>query len=629
MRRNSVRLLKYVCVVGLFLLVAPAVLKYYSMSGDESADSEKAQRFEHGLRNNAGLVMNLENSRETAKKPPDAEESNRIQVTAPPGAIIGSDSNLPLKKIDWHDYGAISNELKRKGPGEQGMGVHLDASDNDKKNELYKVNGFNALASDKISLNRALRDIRNPACRTQKYWSKLPNASIVIPFHNEHWSTLLRTVVSCRTRAPRHLLHEIILVDDFSTKEHCKKPLDDYVANNFDNVKVVRAQKREGLIRTRLLGAKAATGQVLIFLDSHCECNVNWLPPLLDPIAEDRKTVVCPFIDVLDYETFMYRAQDEGARGAFDWEFFYKRLPLLPEDRANPAKPFKSPVMAGGLFAMDKSWFWDLGGYDPGLEIWGGEQYELSFKIWQCGGTMVDTACSRIAHVYRKFAPFPNPGLGDFVGKNYKRVAEVWMDEYKEHLYRRRPHYRQLNAGDLTAQIAIRNRLKCKSFKWFMTEIAFDLPKHYPPVEPPSYASGELRNLGNNMCVDTRFKSANERFGLEECVADGHGRSGEQQFELTWHKDIRPNKRNVCFDVSQSIHKAPVILFACHGMKGNQFWKYNVDTKQVYHVSSSRCLDSNGDTKEIYIANCDANSKTQRWSFKTVNETELRRLWSS
>ena len=60
-----------------------------------------------------------------------------------------------------------------------------------------------------------------------------------------------------------------------------------------------------------------------------------------EPIAEDYRTCVCPFIDVVDFETFQYRAQDEGARGAFDWELFYKRLPLLPEDLKHPTDPFK------------------------------------------------------------------------------------------------------------------------------------------------------------------------------------------------------------------------------------------------------------------------------------------------
>jgi polypeptide N-acetylgalactosaminyltransferase len=67
--------------------------------------------------------------------------------------------------------------------------------------------------------------------------------------------------------------------------EHCKKPLDDYVAKHLPNVQVIHLPERSGLIRARLAGATRATAEVLIFLDSHTEASVNWLPPLLGKVT--------------------------------------------------------------------------------------------------------------------------------------------------------------------------------------------------------------------------------------------------------------------------------------------------------------------------------------------------------
>jgi len=58
------------------------------------------------------------------------------------------------------------------------------------------------------------------------------------------------------------------------------------------------------------------------------------------------------------------------------------------------------------------------------------------FQIWQCGGSLEIVTCSHVGHVFRKATPYTFPGgTGHVINKNNRRLAEVWMDEFKDFFY--------------------------------------------------------------------------------------------------------------------------------------------------------------------------------------------------
>ncbi|TNN41289.1 Polypeptide N-acetylgalactosaminyltransferase 16 [Liparis tanakae] len=93
---------------------------------------------------------------------------------------------------------------------------------------------------------------------------------------------------------------------------------------------------------------------------------------------QDHTRVVSPIIDVISLDNFAYLAASADLRGGFDWSLHFKweQIPIEQKmARSDPTLAIRTPVIAGGIFVMDKSWFNHLGQYDTHMDIWGGENF--------------------------------------------------------------------------------------------------------------------------------------------------------------------------------------------------------------------------------------------------------------
>ncbi|OON19275.1 hypothetical protein X801_04860 [Opisthorchis viverrini] len=116
---------------------------------------------------------------------------------------------------------------------------------------------------------------------------------------------------------------------------------------------------------------------------------------------------------------------DSPVLGGFTWNLTFRWEYMKAANRLDQTmQPWASPAISGGIYAAWREGFFDLGGYDEEMNIWGAENVELSLRTWLCSGRMEIIPCSRVGHYYRSVHPYNFPqGKEHTVLRNRKRTA--------------------------------------------------------------------------------------------------------------------------------------------------------------------------------------------------------------
>uniref|UniRef100_A0A8C1N7K1 Polypeptide N-acetylgalactosaminyltransferase n=1 Tax=Cyprinus carpio TaxID=7962 RepID=A0A8C1N7K1_CYPCA len=372
--------------------------------------------------------------------------------------------------------------------------------------KMFQYYGYNGYLSDRLSMDRPIPDYRPEGTNLMHFLLVLSCVGLASSQSEAYGLNNYRCLASQHS-----VFRDIVMLQLFLSlfvsvflPDELKEKLQDFVKETNTKqpgfIKMVRHSKQEGLIRSRVSGWRAASAPVVALFDAHVEFNTGWAEPILQRIKEDRTRIISPSFDNIKYDTFEIEEYPLSAQG-FDWELWCRYLnpPKSWWNLNNSSAPIRSPALIG-CFVVDREYFAEIGLLDEGMEIYGGENVELGVRVWQCGGSVEVLPCARIAHIERAHKPYTED-LTAHVRRNALRVAEVWMDEFKSHVYMAWNIPQEdsgIDIGDITERKALRKKLQCKTFRWYLVNI-------YPEMRmyTDTIAYGVLRNsLKTDLCLD-------------------------------------------------------------------------------------------------------------------------------
>jgi polypeptide N-acetylgalactosaminyltransferase len=248
-----------------------------------------------------------------------------------------------------------------------------------------------------------------------------------------------------------------------------------------------------------------------------------------------------------------------------------------------------------------------------------GENYELSLKLWLCGGELLEVPCSRVAHIFRVKNRFRKLENVDFEARNFKRVAEVWLGSYwKQFLYRTNlSRFDAVDPGDLTKQMEIRDRLNCKKFDYFIHYVAPEMTLAFSTPRDDDLAYGTLSVSDGNTTLCLSDNNAKRlTCDLQFCDKKSVTPQRAQYFHYSSQKGVQHDRAEMCFE------RKKFKIYNRYVFRKN-FWTYNFDTKQIKLNNTNLCVNFDFAKEKLRLTKCNASNSRQKWTFGFVNATKL------